>query len=168
LTLGRHVREEARKAGVAIAGHPAERVIDRMIDEFGRPGKSSGHGFYDYPADGGAKHLWPGLGDAFGAIVPPPLDMREMQERLLFVEVLESVRCLDEGVLTGTADGNIGSLFGIGFPAWTGGVLQFVETYPGGVAGFVARARELADAYGARFTPPESLVARANPVPASV
>jgi len=167
LTLGRHVREEARKAGVTIAGHPAERVIDRMIDEFGRPGKSSGRGFYDYPADGGAKHLWAGLGDAFGAIVPPPLDMREMQERLLFVEVLESVRCLDEGVLTGTADGNIGSLFGIGFPAWTGGVLQFVETYPGGVAGFVARARELADAYGARFTPPESLVARAaEPVPA--
>ena len=168
LTLGRHVREEARKAGVEIPGHPAERVIDRMVDEFGRTGKSSGKGFYEYPADG-AKHLWSGLADAFGAIVPPPLAMREMQERLLFVEVLESVRCLDEGVLTGPADGNIGSLFGIGFPAWTGGVLQFVETYPGGVAGFVARARELADAYGPRFTPPDSLVARAGspePVPA--
>ena len=80
-----------------------------------------------------------------------------MQDRMLFAEVLESVRCLDEGVLTGVADANIGSIFGIGFPAWTGGVLQFIETYEGGVAGFVARARELADRYGDRFTHPPHL-----------
>jgi 3-hydroxyacyl-CoA dehydrogenase/enoyl-CoA hydratase/3-hydroxybutyryl-CoA epimerase len=161
LTLGRHVREEARKAGVDIPSHPADAVVDRMIDTYGRTGKSSGKGFYDYPEDGSSKRLWPGLADAFGATVPPPVEMRDMQERLLFIEVLESVRCLDEGVLTGTADGNIGSLFGIGFPAWTGGVLQFVETYPGGVHGFVARAQQLAQAYGPRFTPPDSLLARA-------
>jgi 3-hydroxyacyl-CoA dehydrogenase/enoyl-CoA hydratase/3-hydroxybutyryl-CoA epimerase len=130
-----------------------------MIDEFDRPGKSSGRGFYDYPA-GGSKRLWPGLAEAFGAVVPPPLSLAEMQDRMLFAEVLESVRCLDEGVLTGVADANIGSIFGIGFPAWTGGVLQYIETYEGGVAGFVARARELATRYGDRFTPPESLVAR--------
>ncbi len=107
---------------------------------------------------------------------------------MIFVEVLESLRCLDEGVLTGSAkreeraeaglrgereerapaspavassegiaDGNIGSIFGIGFPAWTGGVFQYVQTYSGGAAGFAARARELADAHGPRFTPPESL-----------
>jgi 3-hydroxyacyl-CoA dehydrogenase/enoyl-CoA hydratase/3-hydroxybutyryl-CoA epimerase len=160
LTLGRHVRVEARKAGVESPPHPAEAVVNAMIDEYGRPGKSSGQGFYDYPADGSPKRLWPGLAKAFGAVVPPPVDMHDMQERLLFAEVLESVRCLDEGVLASPADGNIGSLFGIGFPAWTGGVLQFVETYPGGVAGFVARAQELAEHYGDRFTPPASLLAR--------
>jgi 3-hydroxyacyl-CoA dehydrogenase/enoyl-CoA hydratase/3-hydroxybutyryl-CoA epimerase len=160
LTLGRKVRVEARKAGVEMPEHPGEVVVDRMIDEFDRPGKSSGRGFYDYPRDGSPKRLWPGLGEAFGAVVPPPVDLREMQDRMLFAEVLESVRCLDEGVLTGVADANIGSIFGLGFPAWTGGVLQYIETYEGGVAGFVARARELAARYGARFTPPESLVAR--------
>jgi 3-hydroxyacyl-CoA dehydrogenase/enoyl-CoA hydratase/3-hydroxybutyryl-CoA epimerase len=159
LTLGRKVRIEARKAGVEMPTHPAEAVVDRMVEEFKRYGKSSGKGFYDYPSDG-PKHLWPGLVEAFGATVPPPVPMRDMQERLLFAEVLESVKCLDEGVLTGHADGNIGSLFGIGFPAWTGGVLQFMETYPGGVPGFVARAQELAAAYGTRFTPPASLLAR--------
>ncbi len=70
LTLGRKIRDEARKAGAEIPVHPAETVVDRMIDEFGRPGKSSGKGFYDYPADGSPKRLWPGLAEAFGAIVP--------------------------------------------------------------------------------------------------
>jgi 3-hydroxyacyl-CoA dehydrogenase/enoyl-CoA hydratase/3-hydroxybutyryl-CoA epimerase len=160
LTLSRHIRDEARKAGAEVPVHPGESVVDRMLDEYGRTGKSAGKGFYDYPDDGSPKHLWPGLAEAFGSVVPPPLDMRDMQERLMFAEVIESVRCLDEGVLTGVEDGNIGSIFGIGFPAWTGGVLQYVEQYQGGVGGFVARARELADRYGDRFTPPDSLVAR--------
>ncbi len=163
LTLGRRIRDEARRAGAEIPTHPAEVVVDRMIDEFDRTGKSSGKGFYDYPSDGSPKHLWPGLADAFGAVVPPRLELVQMEERMLFAEVLESFRCLEQGVVTGTADGNIGSIFGIGFPAWTGGVFQYVETYPGGVEGFVARARELAVEYGPRFTPPESLAARLRP-----
>lgn len=56
-----------------------------------------------------------------------------------------------------TADANIGSIMGIGFPAWTGGVHQFIVGYEGGTAGFVARAKELAAQYGPRFTPPASL-----------
>ena len=51
------------------------------------------------------------------------------------------------------ADANIGSIMGIGFPPWTGGVLQYINGYPGGVAGFVTRADELVDKYGDRFTP---------------
>jgi 3-hydroxyacyl-CoA dehydrogenase/enoyl-CoA hydratase/3-hydroxybutyryl-CoA epimerase len=161
LTLGRRIRDEARRAGAQIPTHPAEAVVDRMIDEYDRPGKSSGKGFYDYPSDGSPKHLWAGLAEGFGAVVPPRLDLAQMKERMLFAEVLESFRCLEEGVVTGTADGNIGSILGIGFPAWTGGVFQYVETYPGGVKGFVARARELAAQHGPRFTPPESLATRA-------
>ena len=64
---------------------------------------------------------------------------------MLFIEVIESIKCLDENVLRTVPDANIGSIFGIGFPAWTGGVLQFVDGYEGGPAGFVARARELAE-----------------------
>ncbi len=80
---------------------------------------------------------------------------------MLFAEALESVKCVDEGVLRSTAEANIGSIFGIGFPPWTGGVLQYINGYEGGPAGFVARANELAAAYGDRFTPPQSLVALA-------
>ena len=85
---------------------------------------------------------------------------------MLFIESLETVKCLDEGVIESVADANIGSIFGIGFPGWTGGVLQYINGYepddagakPSGVAGFVARSRELAAKYGERFEPPASLV----------
>lgn len=88
--------------------------------------------------------------------------MRDMQERMLFIEAIETVKCFDEGVLRTVADANIGSIFGIGYPAWTGGVIQYINQHEGGVAGFVARAQELAARYGDRFTPPASLVAKAE------
>jgi 3-hydroxyacyl-CoA dehydrogenase/enoyl-CoA hydratase/3-hydroxybutyryl-CoA epimerase len=85
-----------------------------------------------------------------------------MQERMLFVEALDAVRCLEEGVLTSVADANVGSLLGIGFPGWTGGVLQYINGYEGGLPGFVARARELAERHGERFVPPELLLRKAE------
>jgi 3-hydroxyacyl-CoA dehydrogenase / enoyl-CoA hydratase / 3-hydroxybutyryl-CoA epimerase len=88
--------------------------------------------------------------------------LRDLQERMLFAEALETVKCFDEGVLITYADANIGSIFGIGFPAWTGGVAQYIDQYPGGTTGFVARCKELADRYGDRFLPPASLAAKAE------
>jgi 3-hydroxyacyl-CoA dehydrogenase/enoyl-CoA hydratase/3-hydroxybutyryl-CoA epimerase len=165
LTLLRKIRDEARAAaeaaGLAPPAHPADPVIDRMIDELGRRGRSAGGGFYDYDADGGRVGLWPGLFEHFarpGARIP----FADMKERMLFIEALETVRCFDEGVLTSVPDANIGSIFGIGFPGWTGGVVQYMEGYDGGLTGFVARAKELADAYGDRFAPPRSLVEKAE------
>ncbi|GAA0516040.1 3-hydroxyacyl-CoA dehydrogenase [Saccharopolyspora subtropica] len=167
LTLPRKIREETKRAVEAAGGtwtpHPAEPVLDRMVEEFDRKGRSSGAGFYDY-VDGRRVGLWPGLVEHFGAADrdPSTVDLTELTERLLFVEALETVKCLDEGVLRSVPDANIGSLFGIGFPAWTGGVVQYMNGYPGGLAGFVARARELAERHGDRFQPPESLVRRAE------
>jgi 3-hydroxyacyl-CoA dehydrogenase/enoyl-CoA hydratase/3-hydroxybutyryl-CoA epimerase len=74
---------------------------------------------------------------------------------------LAGIRCLQEGVVRTTAEANIGSLTGAGFPAWTGGVLGYANGFPGGLAGFVARAHELATRHGERFAPPPSLVDRA-------
>jgi 3-hydroxyacyl-CoA dehydrogenase/enoyl-CoA hydratase/3-hydroxybutyryl-CoA epimerase len=135
-------------------------VIDRMLDEFERPGKLEGAGFYEY-ADGKRVRLWPGLREAFGG---GNLDVpfEDLKERMLFIEALETVKCLDEGVIETVADANIGSIMGIGYPGWTGGVLQYVNGYAGGPPGFVARARELAARYGDRFEPPASLVEKAE------
>ncbi|WP_044379031.1 3-hydroxyacyl-CoA dehydrogenase NAD-binding domain-containing protein [Streptomyces noursei] len=173
LTLPRKIRNETKRAVEEAGGtwqpHPADAVIDRMVDEFDRPGRSGGAGFYDYGDDGRRVGLWPGLREHFqqeGAAVP----FRDMQERMLFSEALDTVRCLEEGVLTSVADANIGSIFGIGFPGWTGGVLQYVNGYQGGpgreelvgLPGFVARARELQAAYGDRFAPSALLVEKAE------
>jgi 3-hydroxyacyl-CoA dehydrogenase/enoyl-CoA hydratase/3-hydroxybutyryl-CoA epimerase len=72
---------------------------------------------------------------------------------MLIIQAVESARCVEEGVLLKTADANIGSIMGIGFPPWTGGVLQYMNGYAGGVAGFVARAEDFAARFGARFEP---------------
>jgi 3-hydroxyacyl-CoA dehydrogenase/enoyl-CoA hydratase/3-hydroxybutyryl-CoA epimerase len=159
LTLPQKIRKEARASVEAAGGtwveHPSEAVVDRMVDEFKRPGRSGGAGFYDY-VDGQRGALWPGLRTELGAD-NHDVDVHELSERMLFVESLETWRCVDEGVLTSIPDANIGSIFGIGFPPWTGGVLQYIDGYPGGKAGFVARADELAKKYGDRFTAPDSL-----------
>jgi 3-hydroxyacyl-CoA dehydrogenase/enoyl-CoA hydratase/3-hydroxybutyryl-CoA epimerase len=164
-TLPRKIRQETRAAIEAAGGtwnvHPSEGVLDRLIDEFDRKGRSSGAGFYEYDDEGKRTGLWPGLADAFaaGSVEVP---FKDMQERMLFAEALETVKCFDEEVLRTVPDANIGSIFGIGFPPWTGGVIQYINGYPGGIPGFVARSRELAERYGDRFLPPASLVAKAE------
>ncbi|WP_067681952.1 3-hydroxyacyl-CoA dehydrogenase NAD-binding domain-containing protein [Nocardia miyunensis] len=165
LTLPRKIRQEKCAAIEAAGGrwtaHGSEAVIDTMIDAYDRKGRSTGGGFYDYDESGKRIGLWAGLRSAFGAGAND-IPLRDLQDRMLFAEALETVRCFDEGVLTSVADANIGSLYGIGFPAWTGGVLQYINGYDGGLTGFVSRARELADRYGDRFTPPDSLLAKAS------
>lgn len=105
--------------------------------------------------------MWSGLADAFGGR-NTDVSLIDMQERMLFAESLDTIRCLDEGVLRSVADANVGSLLGIGFPGWTGDVLQYVNQYQGGLPGFVARAREPAQRYGDRFHPPQSLINKAE------
>ena len=164
LTLGRRIREEGRvameAAGQTFPDHPSYAAIDRMVVEFERGGRAAGAGFYDY-AEGKRLGLWDGLVENFGGD-NLGMPFEDMQERMLFAEAIESVKCYDEGVLRSVPEANIGSIFGIGFPPWTGGVLQYINGYEGGPAGFVARARELAAKYGDRFTPPASLVALAE------
>jgi 3-hydroxyacyl-CoA dehydrogenase/enoyl-CoA hydratase/3-hydroxybutyryl-CoA epimerase len=130
--------------------------------EAGRGGKLAGAGYYDYE-DGKRVGLWKGLKELFPESGDPSrISLRDLEERMLFAEAIESVKCLDEGVIESVADANIGSILGIGFPGWTGGVLQYINGYDGGVAGFVARALELAAKYGERFEPPPSLVEKAE------
>jgi 3-hydroxyacyl-CoA dehydrogenase/enoyl-CoA hydratase/3-hydroxybutyryl-CoA epimerase len=173
LKLMRKIRDAAKAAaetGTGWDGHPSEQVIDDMLDKHDRPGKLEGRGFYEY-ADGRRTGLWSGLREAFPQVDDPSsIVLRDLEERMMFAEALETVKCVDEGVIESVADANIGSIFGIGFPAWTGGVLQYINQYgdptrngdAGGPAAFVARARELAAQYGPRFEPPASLVERAE------
>jgi 3-hydroxyacyl-CoA dehydrogenase / enoyl-CoA hydratase / 3-hydroxybutyryl-CoA epimerase len=165
MELSARIRKAYKDAVEAEGGtwqpHPGFAVVDHML-EAGRPGKLRGAGFYEY-ADGRRTGLWPGLREAFPPVEDPStISLRDLEERMLFAEALETVRCLDEGVIESVADANIGSIMGIGFPGWTGGVLQYINGYDGGLSGFVSRARELAEAYGERFTPPASLVEKAG------
>ncbi|WP_110947701.1 3-hydroxyacyl-CoA dehydrogenase NAD-binding domain-containing protein [Pseudomonas bohemica] len=162
LSLMSHIRQQARKdqagQGETVAEHPATAVIDLLLNEYKRAGKAAGGGFYDYP-EGAPKRLWPELKARFEK-PDSQLAGQELRDRLLFIQAIETVRCFEEGVLRSTTDANIGSIFGIGFPAWTGGALQFINQY--GVKDFIARAQYLAERYGERFQPPALLLEKAR------
>ncbi|WP_180161551.1 3-hydroxyacyl-CoA dehydrogenase NAD-binding domain-containing protein [Acinetobacter sp. YH12040] len=155
LTLSEHVAAETRKAlqaeGKDLPRSGVDDVIQTMIHEFGRKGKAAGAGFYEYP-EGGKKHLWEGLSkwQKDNAI-----SEQEMIDRFLFVQSLDTLRCLEEGVLESTVDGNVGSIFGIGFAPWTGGALQFLNQY--GLEKALLRANTLEAKYGERFKAPQLL-----------
>jgi 3-hydroxyacyl-CoA dehydrogenase/enoyl-CoA hydratase/3-hydroxybutyryl-CoA epimerase len=154
LGLMRHIRDQARAdfaaQGLVAPTHPSDAVLDTMTDMHGRLGKAHGAGFYDYPQNG-PKHLWPELLRIF-AVNGQTILQETMIERLMFAQALETVRCLEEGVLSSVADANVGSIFGWGFAPFKGGTLQYINDY--GLAAFVARGNALALRFGERFRPP--------------
>ena len=127
-----------------------------------RLGKLAGDGFYEYE-DGKRAGLWSGLREAFGGRRPTTIPLEDLKERMLFIESIETVKCLDEGVIESVADANIGSILGHRLPRLDrrrAPVRQRLRAAAS--AGFVARARELAASYGERFEPPASLVEKAE------
>ncbi|WP_067681375.1 3-hydroxyacyl-CoA dehydrogenase NAD-binding domain-containing protein [Nocardia miyunensis] len=154
LSLPHTIYEQFRAdAGPDWVDHPGARVLEVLL-EAGRPGRAAGGGFYEY-VDGRRSGLWSELDKRLGPFRPAP-DIAELSDRLLFAEAVDTARCLDSGLLRSTADANVGSILGIGFPRWTGGAAQFAAGYPGGHEGFARRAAQLAEAYGPRFDLPSS------------
>ena len=155
LKLMDHIRQQTEKdliaEGKEIPKQPGLPVISKML-ELNRPGKAAGAGFYEYPKDG-KKHLWEGLRQQFP--LKEQLSEHEMVERLLFVQAIDTVRCVEENVLRSVADANIGSIFGWGFSPFNGGTLQFINGY--GLDKFVKRAAEYEAKYGERFAVPQLL-----------
>ncbi|MET0838593.1 MAG: 3-hydroxyacyl-CoA dehydrogenase NAD-binding domain-containing protein [Marmoricola sp.] len=162
--MAKIAKATADAAGDAYEPHPGTVVVDTMIRE-GRPGRVRGAGFYEYDENGGRGSLWPGLAELFPSN-PEPADIEDLKDRYLFIEAIETAKCFEENVIESAAAANIGSIMGIGYPALTGGTVQFMQGYDGrtgqGLTGFVARARELAEKYGERFAPTDRLVEMAE------
>ena len=122
-----------------------------LLNEHGRGGRVHGGGYYEYSESG--KAIWSKLKALyFKEGVDSAISDADIRDRLLFRPVIESLVCLQDGVLRSVADGNIGAIMGIGAPSWTGGYLQFVNTY--GLERFAERCTTLAEAYGERFRAP--------------
>ena len=158
LRLSTHVMDQTRSdfaaEGKTFVPTPGDLLIERMVKELNRPGRALGGGFYDYPL-GEKKVLWPQLQTLFEK---PDVawNIQDIKDRLLYRQAIETARCLNEGVLTTVHDANIGSIFGIGFPAYTGGAMQFI--YGMGVDAFVKRSAELAAKFGAGFVVTDEVV----------
>lgn len=153
LELSRKAQETWEEMGVTDKwsdGTVIRRVIKDLLIDNGRGGRHHGGGYYEYHADG-SKTIWPGLLDLYYDETTD-ISEQDIKDRLMFRQVIESLKCLESGVLRSVADGNIGSIFGIGAPAHTGGFIQYVNTY--GFDHFINRCAELSDKYGERFNCP--------------
>jgi 3-hydroxyacyl-CoA dehydrogenase/enoyl-CoA hydratase/3-hydroxybutyryl-CoA epimerase len=131
----------------------ADLVIDAMVETHGRMGKKTGKGFYDYP-EKGKKQLWPGLADHYPPAAEQP-DVAEVIKRLMYIQGVETARCMEENVVTDPKDADVGSILGWGFAPHRGGVISMVHTV--GIDNFVADCDNLAQRFGPRFTPPKML-----------
>ncbi len=154
LKLLLHIRQTQLDLGLRHADNePAPQglqVNDFLYRQHQRGGKQYGGGFYDYGEDG--KRIWEGLQAEF---YNPDVMISDadIKDRLLFRNVIEALKCYEEGVVSSVADANLGAILGIGAPTWTGGYLQFVNTY--GLPQFIERCEQLAERYGPRFKAPE-------------
>ena len=160
--LTRKVAETHRQMGVfcSLGDNSCNAAVsETLIKEYGRGGRHHGGGYYEYATDG-SKKIWPPLYELYHK-PEVALPHQDIKDRILFRQVVESLKCLEEGVLRSVADGNVGSLLGIGAPAWTGGFLQLVNTYEydgaSGLQAFVTRCNQLAERYGDRFAAPKIL-----------
>ncbi|QFU77138.1 3-hydroxyacyl-CoA dehydrogenase [Halioglobus maricola] len=149
-------REDAEARGETVEPSAESEVIRIMVEEAQRVGQAKGAGFYDYDAKGKKISTWAGLKDLFASDGYIDIPYEDVKDRLLFSQVLEAIRIMEEGTLTSVGDGNIGSIMGIGFPPHTGGVYQCVNAY--GISAFTERAKALAAQYGDAFEPPQLLL----------
>lgn len=152
LDLAYKIAKEAVENGILSETDTAYQV-SKQFTEMGRLGKKAKAGFYTYP-ENGKKYLWEGLTEIF-PLKEEQLAVEEIKKRLLYRQALETVKCVEEGVIRKYLDADLGSIFAWGFPAYLGGTLSFVDTV--GIKTFVAEADRLADNYGERFRPTQKL-----------
>lgn len=136
----------------------AVRVSDQLMGQFDRGGRHHGGGFYDY-LESGEKQFWPKLKELYPAS-KLSIAEKDIVDRLLYRQIIESVKCLQDGVLASVSDGNIGSLLSGRAPEYTGGFLQYLNTF--GMRTFSDRAKQLSERFGDRFEPPSLLVDKAS------
>lgn len=147
--------QAARDLGEAYRDTPGYRMVGRLVEQVGRKGKKTGQGFYDYAADG-SKTFWPGLREFAAGSTRTPLSVADARDRLLAAQALETVRCLEEGVITDPSQCDVGAVLGWGFAPWTGGPLSWIDRM--GVDRCVARCDDLAARYASvRLQPPAAL-----------
>ena len=128
-----------------------DNILNKMINEFGRFGRSNKKGFYNYQ-ENSKKQIWKGF-DKYFKTVKPKLHEQEIIDRLLFSQIIEALYCHEEGVLNSNSEANIGSIYGWGFPS--PGIFEFINEY--GIKNFVRRSQSLSISYGKYFDLPPTL-----------
>ena len=147
-----------QEMGDAYVSGGTDDLMDIMVNKIDRRGRRFGGGFYEYSEDG-SKKLWPGLSEHFPLTEDQPT-VEEVKQRLMYIQLIATAQCYDEGVVSDPQSADLGAIFGWGFAPWTGGPMSHIDTI--GVDNFVRIADQLAQEYGERFKPPMSFRAKAD------
>ena len=150
--IGR-IRKQIQKYDKKNLAGPWDKVIDVMVRNLNREGRSGNGGFYHYPKNA-KKYIWENLENYF-PVSNYQIPEKDIIERLIFSQAIEAIYCYQENIITSVYDANVGSILGLGFPSDSGGILQFVNNY--GVLKFRDRSLQLKERYGKRFSPPKLL-----------
>jgi len=150
--VNRYEEQAAKIYGKKYQRHPATDVVDKMLQELERKGARKKAGFYEYEA--GEKRIWRELTEHYPT-TEKAYNRTEIIERLLFVQVLEAAWCYQEKIISSVPEANLGSVFGWGFPAFKGGVFQYIEDY--GPEEFIAKCKKYEKKHGPRFQVPKIL-----------
>ncbi|SFS66177.1 3-hydroxyacyl-CoA dehydrogenase [Sulfitobacter marinus] len=145
----------ATKAAMGNA-YPASQADDLIfwMEDLGRLGRKAKAGFFDYDEKGKRQGYWKGMHDKFPLADEQP-DLRDVQDRLMFVQVLEAVRALEEGVLEDIREGDVGAILGWGFAPWSGGPFSWLDII--GAPYAAERCDQLQAKFGDRFECPALL-----------
>lgn len=146
------LRQTEADMGRPLPDDPVHHIGRLFVEELKRPGRRGGAGFYEYPANGQPKYLWPDLKKYFPPRAVAQAEYPDLMDRFLYVQVAEAWRTWQEGILFGQADGDVAAILGWGFAPYTGGVFHFAEYV--GWERFRRRSAELAEKYGERFYVP--------------
>jgi len=156
------IRATEADLGPEAVNQDLKGLMVEMVDRQGRLGRKNGMGFYDYPAKGKGKSLWPGLPALQRRkLDADAIDVAELKQRFLVAQAVEAARTVAEGVVTDPREADVGSILGFGFAPFTGGALSYIDFM--GVGEFLSLCRKLEGKYGARFAPPpliEEMAAR--------
>lgn len=154
IDLGVKIARATKAAmGDAYPDAAVDEVLFRMADE-GRLGRKAKAGFYAYDDKGKRIGLWDGLAARYPVATDQP-ELTEVQHRLLFAQVLEAVRALEDGVLTDIREGDVGAILGWGFAPWSGGPFSWLDMI--GATRAVELCDGLAARHGDRFAAPALL-----------
>ena len=149
-----HASQQRKKdEGAAFTPSPTFLLVEKLVGELGRHGRKNGKGFFDYAADG-SKTLWPGLAELFPPLAEQP-NVDEIKTRMLYAQLVDAAKAMAEGVLIDPADGDVGSILGVGFPAYLGGPFSMMDTI--GLDKVVAECERLAARYGEHYAAPQLL-----------
>ncbi|MEZ5042665.1 MAG: 3-hydroxyacyl-CoA dehydrogenase NAD-binding domain-containing protein [Saprospiraceae bacterium] len=149
----KYEKQAAAHYGDKYIQHPAVDVLNTMINDLKRTGRFKRAGFYAYEGDT-LPQLWPAL-ETYYPLAEKNFEREEVIERFLFAQVIEAIWCMQEKVIGSISAANLGSIYGWGFPAFKGGVIQYVSDY--GVQAFIDKGKRYEKQYGQRFSVPKGL-----------